>query len=63
MSTTNNQDQMFILNDTAKKDPAVQIAMANYMKQLQQENDYRNKVRAGIITHTPTTSWDISDRH
>ena len=54
---------MFILNDTAKKDPAVQIAMANYMKQLQAENEYRNKVRAGLITHTPETSWNISDRH
>jgi len=62
MSTTNN-DKMFILNDTAKKDPAVQIAMANYMKQLQAENEYRNKVRAGLITHTPETSWNISDRH
>ena len=62
MSTTNN-DQMFILNDTAKKDAAVQLAMANYMKQLQAENEYRNKVRAGLVTHTPATSWNISDRH
>ena len=54
---------MFILNDTAKKDAAVQIAMANYMKQLQAENEYRQKVRAGLITHTPATSWNISDRH
>ena len=56
---TNNA---FILNDTAKKDPAVQIAMANYMKQLQAENEYRQKVRAGLITHTPATSRNISDR-
>jgi len=62
MSTTNN-DKMFILNDTAKKDAAVQLAMANYMKQLQAENEYRNKVRAGLVTHTPATSWNISDRH
>ena len=53
---------MFILNDTAKNDPAVQIAMQQYMKQLQVENDYRTKVRAGIVTHTPATSWNISDR-
>jgi len=53
---------MFILNDTAKNDPAVQIAMSNYMKQLQQQQEYRTKVRAGIITNTPTTSWNISDR-
>ena len=62
MSTTNN-DKMFILNDTAKKDAAVQIAIANYMKQLQAENEYRQKVRAGLVTHTPATSWNISDRH
>ena len=54
---------MFILNDTAKKDAAVQIAIANYMKQLQAENEYREKVRAGLVTHTPATSWNISDRH
>jgi len=54
---------MFILNDTAKNDPAVQIAIANYMKQLQEQQEYRTKVRAGLITHTPATSWNISDRH
>jgi len=54
---------MFILNDTAKNDPAVQIAMASYMKQLQAENEYRNKVRAGLITPQSTTVWNISDRH
>jgi hypothetical protein len=62
MSTTNN-NKMFILNDTAKNDPAVQIAMASYMKQLQAENEYRNKVRSGEITPQPTTVWNISDRH
>ena len=59
---TSTDSKMFILNDTAKNDPAVQIAMSNYMKQLQQQQEYRTKVRAGIITHTPTTSWNISDR-
>ena len=60
MNTTSNE--MFILNDTAKNDPAVQIAMQQYMKQLQQQQEYRTKVRAGIITNTPATSWNISDR-
>jgi len=59
---TSTDSKMFILNDTAKNDPAVQIAMQQYMKQLQVENDYRTKVRAGIVTHTPATSWNISDR-
>jgi len=53
----------FILNDTAKNDPAVQSAMSGYMQQLKREEDYRNKLRAGLITPTPTTSWNISDRH
>ena len=54
---------MFIINDNAKNDPAVQIAMANYMKRLEAENHYRNQVRSGLITHTPATSWNISDRN
>lgn len=62
MNTSTDSD-MFILNDTAKKDAAVQIAMQQYMKQLQVENEYRTKVRAGLVTSTPTTSWNISDRH
>lgn len=63
MSTTNNQDQMFILNDTAKSDPAVQLAIQSYMKRLQDEENYRQQVRAGIVTPQPTTVWNISDRH
>ena len=61
--TASQTSQMFILNDTAKNDPAVQIAMASYMKQLRAEEDYRNKVRSGEITPQPTTVWNISDRH
>ena len=61
MSTT-NENQMFILNDTAKNDAAVQIAMSSYLQQLQREEEYRQKVRAGLITSTPATSWNISDR-
>ena len=53
---------MFILNDTAKKDPAVQLALQAYTQRLKSEEEYRQKVRAGLITHTPETSWNISDR-
>ena len=56
-------DQMFILNDTAKKDPAVQLAIANYTKQLKQEHQQREAIRAGLVTPKPTTVWNISDRH
>jgi len=63
LSTMTIATDMFILNDTAKNDPAVQIAMQQYMKQLKEQQDYRTKVRAGIVSHTPTTSWNISDRH
>ena len=47
---------MFILNDTAKNDPAVQLAIANYKQQLQRE-----AIRAGLMTPQPTTVWNISD--
>jgi hypothetical protein len=49
---------MFILNDTAKNDKAVQLAIANYKQQLQREHQQR----AGLITPQPTTVWNISDR-
>jgi len=55
-------DKMFILNDTAKNDPAVQIALANYIKQLNQEEQRRQAIRAGIVTSQPTQVWNISDR-
>ena len=55
-------DQMFILNDTAKNDPAVQIALANYIKQLNQEEQQRQAIRAGIVTFIPMQTINISDR-
>jgi hypothetical protein len=58
----NNISNAFILNDTAKKDAAVQLAMANYMQQLQREHQQREAIRAGLITPQPTTDWNISDR-
>ena len=58
-----NTSNAFILNDTAKNDPAVQMAMQSYLQRLQREEEYCQKVRAGLITHTPDTVWNISDRH
>ena len=52
---------MFILNDTAKNDPAVQLAIANYTQQLHREHQQREAIRAGLITPQPTTVWNISD--
>ena len=54
--------EMFILNDTAKNDPAVQLAIEVYTQRLQAEETLRAQVRAGLIIHTPTTVWNISDR-
>lgn len=54
--------EMFILNDTAKNDIAVQLAMKSYAKRLQDEENYRQQVRAGIVTSQPTIVWNISDR-
>jgi len=54
---------MFILNDTAKKHPAVQMAMQNYIKQLQLQEERRQKILSGEYIPVPDTSWNISDRH
>jgi hypothetical protein len=59
---SNNTSNAFILNDTAKKDPAVQLAMANYLEQLKREHQQREAIRAGNVTPQPTTVWNISDR-
>ncbi len=57
-----NTSNAFILNDTAKNDPAVQLAIANYTQQLQREHQQREAIRAGLITPQRTTVWNISDR-
>ena len=57
-----NTSNAFILNDTAKNDPAVQLAMVNYIQQLNREHQQREAIRAGLITPQPTTVWNISDR-
>jgi len=54
---------MIYLNETAKNDPAVQIAIESYMLQLRKEEEYRDKVRKGLIQPIHATSWNISDRH
>jgi len=54
---------MFILNETAKKDAAVQLAIASYTKQLKLEHQQREAIRAGLVKPQPTTVWNISDRH
>ena len=54
---------MFILNDTAKNDLAVQLAIQAYTQRLKSEEDYRQKVLSGEVIPQPTTSWNISDRH
>ena len=59
-------DDMFILNDTAKKDPAVQIAMQKYKQQLQAEQQRRDRIRAGVEpapAYDSYGTWNISDRN
>jgi hypothetical protein len=56
-----NISNAFILNDTAKKDPAVQLAMKNYRKQLERVHQQSEAIRAGLMTLHPTTVWCISD--
>ena len=53
---------MFLLNDTAAKDPAVQGAMASYMQQLAREAAYRKAVREGRVATSQSGNWHISDR-
>ena len=60
--TLSMDSEMFILNDTAKNDSAVQLAIANYTKRLQAEESERQAIRAGLIQPQPTTVWNISDR-
>ena len=57
-----NTSNAFILNDTAKKDPAVQLAMANYVKQLEREEARRQAILSGEYIPCPETVWNISDR-
>jgi uncharacterized protein (UPF0212 family) len=58
-----NTSNAFILNDTAKKDAAVQLAMANYVKQLEREEARRQAILSGKYIPCPETVWNISDRN
>ena len=60
--SNNAQDKMFILNDNAKNDPAVQIVMANYVQQLKREEARRQAILSGEYIPCPETVWNISDR-
>jgi hypothetical protein len=53
---------MYILNENAKNDPAVQLAMQNYTKQLAVQHQYQQQVREGKIKPEPIKVWNISDR-
>lgn len=53
---------MFILNETAKNDPAVQMALESYTKQLQKDYQQTQDIRSGKVKPIPPTSWNISDR-
>ena len=55
-------EQMFILNDTAKNDPAVQLALASYVKQLEAEEARRQAILSGEYTPQPIQVINISDR-
>jgi hypothetical protein len=53
---------MFILNDTAKNDPAVQLAIQAYTERLKAEEQRRQAILSGEYIPYPTTVWNISDR-
>jgi hypothetical protein len=53
---------MFILNDFAKSDPAIQKALAGYAQQIEKEYETSRKIREGLITPQPTSDLYISDR-
>ena len=55
---------MFLLNDTAANNPAVQMAMASYTNQFKAETARRDRIRAGIEPiDGQYGTWHISDRH
>jgi len=55
-------DGMFLLNETAANDPAVQGAMASYMEQLRREAAQRQAIREGRVATSQSGNWHISDR-
>ena len=59
---TDQTDKMFILNDTAKNDPAVQLALQAYTERLNQEEQRRQAILSGEYIPQPTQTIHISDR-
>jgi len=57
-----SETEMFILNETAKNDSVIQIALQEYAQRLQREEDYRQKVLSGEVIPQHTTVHNISDR-
>ena len=56
------ETDFFILNDTAKNDSVIQLALASYTKRLEAEEAQRQAIRSGIVTPTLTQTYNISDR-
>ena len=54
--------KMFILNDTAKNDPAVQLAIQAYTERLKAEEQRRQAILSGKCIPQPIQVWNISDR-
>ena len=62
LSLSMDCDKMFSLNDTAKNDPVVQLAIQAYTERLKAEQFYQDAIRRGLIQPKPSTVWNISDR-
>lgn len=60
--TSHCPENMFILNETTKNDPAVQMALESFTKQLQKDYQQTQDIRSGKVKSIPSTSWNISDR-
>ena len=60
--TLSMDSEMFILNDAAKNDPAVQLAIQAYTQRLKAEEQQRQAILSGEYIPQPTTVWNISDR-
>jgi len=56
-----SDSNFYILNDTAKNDSIIQMALQEYTQRLQHEYQQHEAIRAGLITPQPTTNWNISD--
>ncbi len=53
---------VFLVNEAAKNDPAIQLVMEQYLKKLEREEWVRNEIREGRMSLAPEARWNISDR-